>query len=85
MASSPFLNQVRRVIRLKHMSLSTEDSYLYYIKQFILFHDKRHPKDMGFENPCLFVLLCIGEAGFRLNQEGALSTSLFLYGTILKT
>lgn len=47
MASSTFLNQVRPVIRLKHMSPSTENSYLYYIKQFILFHNKRHPRDMG--------------------------------------
>ncbi|MBC7262463.1 MAG: phage integrase N-terminal SAM-like domain-containing protein [Chloroflexi bacterium] len=47
MTSSPFLNQIRRVMRFKHMSFSTEGSYPYYMKQFILFHNKRHPKDMG--------------------------------------
>ena len=41
------LDQVRESIRLKHFSLSTEKSYVYYIRDFILFHDKRHPKDMG--------------------------------------
>jgi hypothetical protein len=34
------MNQVRQVARLKHFSLSTEKSYLYYIHDFILFHNK---------------------------------------------
>jgi len=41
------LDQVRESIRLKHFSLLTEKSYVYYIRDFILFHDKRHFKDMG--------------------------------------
>jgi len=41
------LDQVRQAIRLKHFSLKTEKSYVYYIRDFILFHGKRHPKDMG--------------------------------------
>ncbi|MEM8504397.1 MAG: phage integrase N-terminal SAM-like domain-containing protein [Cyanobacteria bacterium P01_D01_bin.1] len=41
------LDQVRKTIRLKHFSLSTEKSYVYYIHDYILFHDKRHPKGMG--------------------------------------
>ena len=45
MAQAPrLLDQVRQVMRLKHMSLRTEESYLYYIKGYILFHDKRHPQ-----------------------------------------
>jgi hypothetical protein len=36
------LDQVRQGIRLKHMSSRTEDSYVHYIRQFILFHNKRH-------------------------------------------
>ncbi len=32
---------------LKYFSLSTEKSYVYYIRDFILFHDKRHPQEMG--------------------------------------
>lgn len=43
------LDEVRNVARLKHLSLSTERSYSYYIKQFILFHQKRHPLEMGSE------------------------------------
>jgi len=40
---------VRAAIRLKHMSRRTEESYVYYAKQFILFHNKRHPKELGAE------------------------------------
>ena len=41
------LDQVRGVIRLKHYSIRTEESYVGWIKRFILFNAKRHPKDMG--------------------------------------
>ena len=41
------LDQVREVARLKHFSLSTEKSYVHYIRDFILLHNKRHPKEMG--------------------------------------
>lgn len=41
------LDQVRDKIRFKHYSLSTEDTYISWIKQYILFHGKRHPADMG--------------------------------------
>ena len=40
-----FLDTVRECIRIKHYSYSTEKSYLYWIKQFILYHNKRHPKE----------------------------------------
>jgi hypothetical protein len=48
-SESPFLNQVRQRIRLKHMSRRTEKSYIYYILDYIYFHNKRHPQDMGVE------------------------------------
>jgi len=41
------LDLVRGKIRLRHLSLSTERTYVEWIRRFILFHDKRHPKDMG--------------------------------------
>lgn len=43
------LDQVRDVIRRKHYSIRTEESYVDWIKRFIIFHGKRHPKDMGEE------------------------------------
>jgi hypothetical protein len=41
------LEQVRDVIRRKHYSLRTEQTYTDWIRRFILFHGKRHPKEMA--------------------------------------
>jgi hypothetical protein len=41
------LDQVRSAIRTRHYSRRTEQTYLTWIKRFILFHGKRHPRDMG--------------------------------------
>ena len=41
------LDKIRQFIRLKGYSIRTEKSYISWIKRFILFHDKRHPQDMG--------------------------------------
>ena len=40
------LDQVRDKIRVKHYNIRTETQYVYWIKRFIFFHGKRHPKDM---------------------------------------
>lgn len=47
MAKSVLLEQVRQTCRLKHYSLKTEKAYLTWIRRFIIFHNKRHPKEMG--------------------------------------
>ena len=41
------LNQVRDKIRLKHYSIRTEQAYTDWIRRFILYHEKRHPAEMG--------------------------------------
>ena len=41
------LDQVRIACRQKHFSHKTEKAYVYWIRQFILFNDKRHPNEMG--------------------------------------
>jgi hypothetical protein len=45
------LDRMRRMIRVKHYSVSTEKAYLHWARRFILFHDKRHPRDMGSRSP----------------------------------
>jgi hypothetical protein len=42
-----FLDQVRDIMRLKHYAYVIERSYTRWIKRFILFHDKKHPGEMG--------------------------------------
>lgn len=41
------LDQVRDAIRVKHYSIRTEEAYVGWIRRYILFHDKRHPREMG--------------------------------------
>ena len=41
------LDQVKDKLRLKHYSIRTEHSYISWIKRYIIFHRKCHPKDMG--------------------------------------
>lgn len=41
------LDRVRDGIRVKHYSHRTEESYVHWIKRYILFHNNRHPKEMG--------------------------------------
>jgi hypothetical protein len=40
-------DQVRDRLRLKNYAYRTEKSYLYWIKQYNLFHNKRHSNEMG--------------------------------------
>jgi hypothetical protein len=41
------LDQVRRAIRLKGYSYRTEQVYVQWCKRYILYHNKRHPVEMG--------------------------------------
>ena len=41
------LDRVRTAIRARHYSLRTEEAYVGWIRRFILFHGKRHPKEMA--------------------------------------
>ena len=44
------IDQVRDRLRVKHYSIRTEQVYVDWIRRYIFFHDKRHPKDMGAED-----------------------------------
>ena len=50
------LDVMRQRIRIRHYSLNTERVYLHWVKRFILFHDKRHPTEMGKSELNLFYL-----------------------------
>jgi len=41
------IDQLRNTIRTKHYSLKTEKSYVNWVRRFILFHNKQHPKEIG--------------------------------------
>jgi hypothetical protein len=50
-ASNPeppkLLDRLRQVLRTKHYAYRTEQAYVGWVRRFILFHDKRHPQEMG--------------------------------------
>ncbi|NJM87312.1 MAG: integron integrase [Hydrococcus sp. RU_2_2] len=79
------LEQVSDVIRLKHYSYKTEKSYINWIKRYILFHNKRHPRDMGGEEIEVFLThLAVEENVAASTQNQALNAILFLYKEVLK-
>lgn len=41
------LDELREAIRVRHNSIRTEKTYVFWIRQYILFHDKKHPREMG--------------------------------------
>ena len=78
------LDQVRDRLRLKNYAYRTEKSYLYWIKQYILFHNKRHPNEMGGPEIEQFLThLATTKKVAASTQNQALSALLFLYREVL--
>ena len=72
------MDQVRDMLRVRHYSLRTEQSYLHWIKRFILFHGKRHPRDMGAQEIAAFLThLAVGKDVPASTQNQALASGLF--------
>lgn len=79
------LDKVRQRIRLKGYSIRTERSYAQWIKRFILFHDKRHPKDMGkMEIEAFLSYLAMNRNVAASTQNQAFNALLFLYNQVLE-
>ncbi len=82
--SSPFLDQVRNSIRTRHYSIRTEKSYVGWVRRYILFHNKRHPKDLGEEHVAEFLThLAVNRRVSPNTQNQALNALVFLYKQIL--
>ena len=78
------LDQVREKIRYKHYSLSTENTYISWIRQYILFNEKRHPSEMGAaEVEAFLTYLATTRHVSSSTQNQALSAILFLYREVL--
>ena len=70
--------------RRRHYSLRTEQSYVGWVRRFILFHDKRHPKEMGAVEVVAFLSdLAVRGRVSASTQNQALSALLFLYRHVL--
>jgi integron integrase len=85
MADSPkLLDRVRMAARVRHLSPRTEKTYVGWIRRYILFHGKRHPRGMGAEEITHFLstLATAGQVSAS-TQNQALAALLFLYRVVL--
>lgn len=85
MSSPKLLDEVVSVARAKHLSRRTEKAYASWIRRFILFHNKRHPRDMAEPEIRQFLsYLALDQKVTASTQTVALSALLFLYRDVLK-
>lgn len=85
MPQPKLLDKMRNVIRLHQYSLETEKVYLLWVRRFILFHNKQHPKKMGKHQVEAFLThLAVDRSVSPATQNLALSSILFLYQKVLK-
>ena len=85
LAKPRLMDEVRAVARMRHLSLRTEQAYVNWVKRFILFHRKRHPREMHETEIREFIShLAVSEGVSASTQTVALSALLFLYRDVLK-
>lgn len=82
--SPKLLDVVRAKLRLKHYSIRTEEAYVDWIRRFIIFHKKRHPKEMGIpEIEAFLTHLAVNANVAASTQNQAFSALIFLYREVL--
>ncbi len=79
------LDQMRDLMRRRHYALATEESYVNWSRRFILFHNKRHPREMGEAEIRSFLThLAVDGRVAASTQNQALNALLFLYSQLLE-
>jgi len=79
------LDQVRERLRYAHYSLSTERSYVYWVRWFVRFHGLRHPRDMGAPEVEAFLSWLANRRGVSAStHRQALAALIFLYRQVLE-
>ncbi len=82
--NSPFLQQVRNAIRVRHYSVRTEQAYVDWTRRFILFHGKRHPNELGESEVGRFLTwLAVERNVAPSTQNQALNALVFLYRHVI--
>lgn len=78
------LDQVRDALRSKHYSYRTEQSYVQWVKRYVLFHNKRHPRELGRADVEAFLThLAVERHVAASTQNQARGALLFLYRHVL--
>ena len=80
-----FLDQVRNPLRIRHFSLRTEQAYLRWIREFILHHQKQHPRELGAPHIQSYLThLAVEREVAPSTQNQALNALVFLYRHVLQ-
>jgi integron integrase len=84
-ATAPkLLDQVRDAIRVRHYSIRTEQAYTAWVRRYVLFHDKRHPAQLGAADVAAFLThLAVKGRVAASTQNQALNALVFLYRHVL--
>jgi integron integrase len=78
------LEQYSEALRNRHYSLRTEQTYLGWVRQYILYHKKRHPREMGVAEINDFITFLANQKRIAAStQNQAISAILFLYRNVL--
>src|ERR1700733_13341830 len=75
---------MREKIRTRHLALRTEQAYLHWVRRYVKFHGRRHPRDMGAPEVEAFLShLAVDAKVGAATQNQALQALLFLYRHVL--
>jgi integron integrase len=81
---SPFLARVRDLVRVQNYAIRTEQTYVDWIRRFILFNDKRHPDEMGEQEVAAFLThLAVNRNAAPATLGQALNALVYLYAKVL--
>lgn len=85
MEKPKLLDQVRNLMRVRHLSHKTERAYVGYIRDYILFHGKKHPKDLGVDEIRAYLThLAVEKNVAASTQNVAFNALIFLYKQVLQ-
>jgi integron integrase len=81
---SPFLESIRKEIRLRGYSIRTEKTYLYWVRHFIIYNKRKHPAELGSAEVKNFLSYLASERHVSVNtQRVALNSLSFVYNKVL--
>jgi integron integrase len=83
--SSPRLvHQLRQRVRFRHYSPRTEEAYVHWVRRYVVFHGKRHPRELGADHLTAFLSSLANDRDVApATQNQALAALLFLYKEVL--
>ena len=85
MPKPKLLDEIRNVIRLRHYSPRTEESYINWIRRYVLFHNKKHPRDLNEKDIREFLNhLSLKQNVSYSTQNQALNAIIFMYKNVIK-